>query len=33
MHFQRISVTLRAFLHGSGGPQVDEVARLAVVEK
>ena len=27
------SVTLRACLHGGGGPQVVEVTRLAVVEK
>ena len=26
-------ITLRACLHGGGGPQVGEVSRLAVVEK
>ena len=26
-------LTIRAYLHGGGGPQVGEVIRLAVVEK
>ena len=29
----RLWETLRACLHGGGGPQVGEVTRLAVVEK